>query len=197
MIRTLRIAAALLAAWPAVQTHAQLAERLQVGIAVDHWMMDVGTASSDGNRRTSIEAELGVAIGNGLALQLTAGLAPQGEPEPGFGFLGLEVRSQRAGGSFRPFLEAGAGVMRVYADRLEYVIASCVQDEACLFEGVGYRSGNAGYVSLGVGTGIPLGRGLALEPELGGMLALGGTGGRLDGETAFFGLSVGLAWRGQ
>jgi hypothetical protein len=160
------------------------------------WPLDSGTASASPTTIGVYSAGIGWRVSPRASAQLRYGHAGEGRVDPGISTFEALVRLEtpRRAEATGIFIAFGASVLKWRADNNAAVRRSCTPEIGCLFEGEPYNTGTEYNIPLSLGARIPLLRELALEPQVGVGLPVGGTGGRTEQTMhAQFGLAI--AWR--
>jgi hypothetical protein len=133
-----------------------------------------------------------------IGMRVSASYAPESDAAPGLAaFAGdlLLTPWRSRSGALVPYLSLGLGGIHFEASRLEQVVAACVADPSCLFEGVSYRSGWRGTLHGGIGVQLGLGGHAFAAPELQLLRRLGNDQVGPLGERTLLCIGLGLGWR--
>lgn len=172
------------------------APRLEVGVDLSYWQLDMGTATVGPTTQQSGTLRAAVVLPSRLpaSLGLSATYAPTDGDAPGLLGLGSEFAQRLAPGGadgMNLFLAAGAGILRLSPEE-ERGIDECLPENGCIDESPHHAEGWRTVLSASVGADVPLARGALMQPAV---QVLKPVGQELGGAGVLVRLGIGLAWR--
>lgn len=192
-MRFARLLALVLLASPLAAQDA--APRLEVGVDLSHWQLDLGTASVGPTTQQTGSVRAAVVLPSRLpaSLGLSATYAPTDGSAPGLLGFGGELAQRLAPGGrddMNLFLSAGAGILRLSEGEEED--GGCIPENGCIDESPHHAEGWRTVLSASVGADVPVARGAVVQPAV---QLLKPVGQGLGEAGVLVRLGIGLAWR--
>jgi hypothetical protein len=173
--------------------------RLEVGVDLSHWRLDMGNATVGPTTRASGTARAALLIPSRLpaSLGVSTSYAPEDGSAPGLLAIHTEFlqRVLPAGlNDMNLFLGAGAGILRFSSREQRELMEECLRSPGCIYEGPHHPGGWRTVLSASAGADVPLAAGAVMQPVVQLVKPIGGdaVGG---GRDVLVRLGLGLAWR--
>lgn len=194
-MRSVRLLTVVLLASPLAAQDA--APRLEVGVDLSYWQLDMGTATVGPTTQQSGTLRAAVVLPSRLpaSLGLSATYAPTDGDAPGLLGLGSEFAQRLSPGGpdgMNLFVAAGAGILRLSPEEEEGGIDECRPENGCIDESPHHAEGWRTVLSASLGADVPLARGALMQPAV---QVLKPVGQEMGAAGVLVRLGIGLAWR--